>query len=138
AEMSERLVRELRAVGYQHVTIDLQGYRLGSLDRGVTLLGVSYRTTSHVYTHHCHDISRGAPRVPCAVARGHRFNQLRAWAAALRCRATSAAPARVPGLHRVGKNGEGRAGRNRAVTGIASHGISVPGHLVTDRRCYRA
>jgi uncharacterized protein len=37
AEMSERLVRELRAVGYQHVTIDPQGYRMGSLNEGVPL-----------------------------------------------------------------------------------------------------
>ena len=37
AEISERLVRELRAIGYQHVTIDLQGYRMGSLNEGVRL-----------------------------------------------------------------------------------------------------
>jgi pyridinium-3,5-biscarboxylic acid mononucleotide sulfurtransferase len=37
AEISDRLVRELRAVGYQHVTIDLQGYRMGSLNEGVPL-----------------------------------------------------------------------------------------------------
>jgi uncharacterized protein len=37
AEISERLVRELRAIGYQHVTIDLQGYRMGSLNEGVPL-----------------------------------------------------------------------------------------------------
>jgi uncharacterized protein len=36
-ELRERIVRELRAVGYQHVTIDLQGYRLGSLNEGVRL-----------------------------------------------------------------------------------------------------
>jgi pyridinium-3,5-biscarboxylic acid mononucleotide sulfurtransferase len=36
-EISERLVRELRAVGYHHVTIDLQGYRMGSLNEGVPL-----------------------------------------------------------------------------------------------------
>jgi uncharacterized protein len=35
--ISERLVRELRAIGYQHVTIDLQGYRMGSLNEGVPL-----------------------------------------------------------------------------------------------------
>lgn len=33
----ERIVRELRALGYQHVTIDLQGYRMGSLNEGVRL-----------------------------------------------------------------------------------------------------
>jgi uncharacterized protein len=33
----ERLVRELRALGYQHVTVDLQGYRLGSLNEGLRL-----------------------------------------------------------------------------------------------------
>jgi uncharacterized protein len=37
AEISERIVRELRAIGYQHVTIDLQGYRMGSLNEGVPL-----------------------------------------------------------------------------------------------------
>jgi pyridinium-3,5-biscarboxylic acid mononucleotide sulfurtransferase len=36
-EISERLVRELRAIGYQHVTIDLQGYRMGSLNEGIPL-----------------------------------------------------------------------------------------------------
>ena len=33
----DRIVRELRAIGYQHVTIDLQGYRMGSLNEGVVL-----------------------------------------------------------------------------------------------------
>ena len=36
-EVRERIVRELRALGYQHVTIDLQGYRMGSLNEGVRL-----------------------------------------------------------------------------------------------------
>jgi uncharacterized protein len=36
-EVRERLVRELTAIGYQHVTIDLQGYRMGSLNEGVRL-----------------------------------------------------------------------------------------------------
>lgn len=36
-EVRERIVRELRAIGYQHVTIDLQGYRMGSLNEGVLL-----------------------------------------------------------------------------------------------------
>ena len=34
---SERIAHELRAIGYQHVTIDLQGYRMGSLNEGVLL-----------------------------------------------------------------------------------------------------
>jgi pyridinium-3,5-biscarboxylic acid mononucleotide sulfurtransferase len=33
----ERIVRELRTIGYQHITIDLQGYRMGSLNEGVLL-----------------------------------------------------------------------------------------------------
>ena len=33
----DRIVREIRAIGYQHVTIDLQGYRMGSLNEGVRL-----------------------------------------------------------------------------------------------------
>jgi uncharacterized protein len=36
-ETRERIVRELRAIGYRHVTIDLQGYRMGSLNEGVRL-----------------------------------------------------------------------------------------------------
>jgi uncharacterized protein len=39
-EICERLVRELRAIGYQHVTVDLQGYRMGSLNEGVPLRAV--------------------------------------------------------------------------------------------------
>ena len=36
-ETSARIVRELRQIGYQHVTIDLQGYRMGSLNEGLRL-----------------------------------------------------------------------------------------------------
>jgi pyridinium-3,5-biscarboxylic acid mononucleotide sulfurtransferase len=36
-EIRDRLVRAVRAAGYQHVTIDLQGYRMGSLNEGVRL-----------------------------------------------------------------------------------------------------
>lgn len=36
-ELRDRLVTELRAIGYRHVTIDLQGYRMGSLNEGVLL-----------------------------------------------------------------------------------------------------
>ena len=36
-EVRERIVTELRALGYQHVAIDLQGYRMGSLNEGVRL-----------------------------------------------------------------------------------------------------
>jgi uncharacterized protein len=32
-----QIVRGLRAIGYKHVTIDLQGYRMGSLNEGVQL-----------------------------------------------------------------------------------------------------
>ena len=35
--VAERLTRELRALGYQHVTVDLQGYRLGSLNEVLRL-----------------------------------------------------------------------------------------------------
>ena len=37
----DRIVSELRTIGYQHVTIDLQGYRMGSLNEGVPLRQVS-------------------------------------------------------------------------------------------------
>ena len=33
----DAIARELRAIGYQHVTIDLEGYRMGSLNEGVWL-----------------------------------------------------------------------------------------------------
>jgi uncharacterized protein len=36
-DVRDHLVRELKAVGYQHVTIDLQGYRLGSLNDALRL-----------------------------------------------------------------------------------------------------
>jgi len=36
-EVAGRLTRELRALGYQHVTVDLQGYRLGSLNEALRL-----------------------------------------------------------------------------------------------------
>ena len=36
-EIRDRIVKEVRAAGYQHVTIDLQGYRMGSLNEGVRL-----------------------------------------------------------------------------------------------------
>jgi uncharacterized protein len=36
-EMSATIVRELKAVGYRYVTIDLQGYRTGSLNEGLLL-----------------------------------------------------------------------------------------------------
>jgi len=36
-ELSATLVRELKAIGYRYVTIDLQGYRTGSLNEGLLL-----------------------------------------------------------------------------------------------------
>lgn len=39
--VSERIVREIKAIGYQHVTLDLQGYRLGSLNEALRLRPVS-------------------------------------------------------------------------------------------------
>jgi uncharacterized protein len=35
--VNEVIVRELRVIGYQHVTLDLQGYRRGSLNEGLRL-----------------------------------------------------------------------------------------------------
>ena len=37
AEMSAAIVRELKDIGYAHVTLDLQGYRMGSLNEGLRL-----------------------------------------------------------------------------------------------------
>ena len=37
ADTSERIVSELRAIGYHDVTIDPRGYRMGSLNEGVVL-----------------------------------------------------------------------------------------------------
>jgi len=36
-EVRDQIVRELRAIGYQQVALDLQGYRMGSLNEGVRL-----------------------------------------------------------------------------------------------------
>src|SRR5437899_172792 len=36
-EIAAAIVRELKAAGYRHVTLDLQGYRLGSLNEGLIL-----------------------------------------------------------------------------------------------------
>jgi pyridinium-3,5-biscarboxylic acid mononucleotide sulfurtransferase len=36
-EVRERLITELKTIGYAHVTIDLQGYRMGSLNEGLRL-----------------------------------------------------------------------------------------------------
>jgi len=36
-ETRDRLVADLKAIGYRHVTIDLQGYRTGSLNEGLRL-----------------------------------------------------------------------------------------------------
>jgi uncharacterized protein len=36
-EVRDRIVRELRALGYRHVTLDIQGYRMGSLNQGIIL-----------------------------------------------------------------------------------------------------
>jgi len=35
--MRDQIADQLRSIGYQHVTIDLQGYRMGSLNEGVWL-----------------------------------------------------------------------------------------------------
>jgi hypothetical protein len=36
-EIRDRLIAALKAIGYAHVTIDLQGYRMGSLNEGLRL-----------------------------------------------------------------------------------------------------
>jgi uncharacterized protein len=36
-DIANALVRELKALGYRHVAVDLQGYRTGSLNEGVPL-----------------------------------------------------------------------------------------------------
>jgi uncharacterized protein len=36
-EVAERIDRDLRAIGYAHVTVDLRGYRLGSLNEALKL-----------------------------------------------------------------------------------------------------
>ncbi len=36
-EIAAALVRELKSAGYKYVTLDLQGYRLGSLNEGLFL-----------------------------------------------------------------------------------------------------
>ncbi len=39
--INERLVAALKALGYQYVSLDLQGYRLGSLNEALRLRPVS-------------------------------------------------------------------------------------------------
>ena len=34
---AQAIVRELKAAGYRHVSLDLQGYRMGSLNEGLVL-----------------------------------------------------------------------------------------------------
>jgi uncharacterized protein len=36
-DIADAIDRELRAIGYQHVTLDLRGYRLGSLNDALRL-----------------------------------------------------------------------------------------------------
>jgi uncharacterized protein len=36
-DVRSRIIQGIRAIGYRHVTIDLQGYRMGSLNEGVRL-----------------------------------------------------------------------------------------------------
>jgi uncharacterized protein len=36
-DLRMRIIRDVRAIGYQYVTIDLQGYRMGSLNEGLRL-----------------------------------------------------------------------------------------------------
>jgi pyridinium-3,5-biscarboxylic acid mononucleotide sulfurtransferase len=36
-DVAEAIDRELRAIGYAHVTVDLRGYRLGSLNEALRL-----------------------------------------------------------------------------------------------------
>ena len=38
--MCEALVRDIKAAGYQYVALDLQGYRMGSLNEGILLKSV--------------------------------------------------------------------------------------------------
>jgi uncharacterized protein len=40
-DISARLVTSLKALGYQYVSLDLQGYRLGSLNEALRLRPVS-------------------------------------------------------------------------------------------------
>ena len=36
-EIRDAILRELKAIGYRYITLDLQGYRMGSLNEGVRL-----------------------------------------------------------------------------------------------------
>ena len=36
-QIAAAIVRELKAIGYRYVTLDLQGYRTGSLNEGLML-----------------------------------------------------------------------------------------------------
>src|SRR5204862_3787278 len=40
AEISAAIVRQLKAAGYRYISLDLQGYRMGSLNEGLVLRAV--------------------------------------------------------------------------------------------------
>ena len=42
-EIRKTLVRELKAIGYQYISLDLQGYRSGSLNEGLTIQKMEFR-----------------------------------------------------------------------------------------------
>jgi pyridinium-3,5-biscarboxylic acid mononucleotide sulfurtransferase len=42
-EIRETIVRELKAIGYQYISLDLQGYRSGSLNEGLTIQKMEFR-----------------------------------------------------------------------------------------------
>ena len=42
-ETRASLVRELKAIGYQYISLDLQGYRAGSLNEGLKIQKIEFR-----------------------------------------------------------------------------------------------
>ena len=63
---SDAIVRELKAAGYRYVTIDLQGYRMGSLNEGL-LLRPRRRDAQRRCSCSAHSASRRLARSPCCL-----------------------------------------------------------------------
>ena len=123
--------RELKAVGYRYVTIDLQGYRTGSLNEGLLLrprdaataadrVGASRARGGAVPRAHL-------PFLP-PLARRSRLDQLRARRPRLRRRRASAASARLSAVHRSPRRCVHAVGAVRSRTRSACSAI-VPGAL---------
>ena len=121
-----RIDRELRALGYAHVTVDLRGYRLGSLNDALRLRPVDDSPPcASAGAALAAALPRRAPRVPARDARRHRLDQLRARRARLRRRAAPAASARLSRLHRARRRSRRALLRAAGVDAAEPRGLAI-------------